>query len=464
MSIRALCPYCDKSSRYPSEARGRTLRCGNPQCGKFFVPQFVIDEPPETGTRGAPGAVRPTDSRSRPPASSAWAVPVSSKAPGPAPPPAAAVPFATPVAAPMARLIRSVPCPRCGKPVEEGAVLCLACGTNLETGRRLVAAKPWDKEEEQEQLRGGWLGVWSIFVPFGLIPYASEAPLRRAPVAVLAVVMLCFLAFPLGYTEWGELTLFLWAGDPSVPRELPPDLPEGIGSPPVGRFAWHQLISSQFLHGGVEHLISNLVMLLVVGPKVNDLLGHRKFILAYVTLGVLSGLAPLFLNRGGPPIACLGASGSIMGIAGMYLVLSPQPRIRLAFWLRFSVLSPLFMELFRMRGIWLVLLLFGLDMVAIALGSQDGVGHDVHLTGFVLGALSAALLVATRLVKCGGYDLLTWLFGQEDIDQDRDSGGAEADEWAGVSNAPVIFYPFIAVLLFGIGAVIYRIAQLNSGP
>jgi membrane associated rhomboid family serine protease len=342
-------------------------------------------------------------------------------------------------------------------------VLCLACGTNIETGRRYLAAKTWDNEEEQEQLRGGWLGLWSIFVPFGLIPYASEAPLRRAPFAVLAVIFLCFLTFPLGYVEWGELNLFLWTGDPAVPIPRPPDLPADFQMPPIGRFAWYQLITSQFLHGGVEHLICNLVMLLVVGPKVNDLLGHRNFVLAYLTLGVVSGLAPLLLNRGGHPIAGLGASGSIMGIAGMYLVFSPQPRVRMAFWLRFTVFSPLFLELFRVRGVWLVLVLFGLDVTSIAMGSQDGVGHDVHFTGFTVGALSAAMLVATRLVKCSGYDLLTWLFGQEDVERDRDTSGDNADEWAGVSNAPVILYPFVAVLLFGIGAVIYRIVQLNAG-
>jgi membrane associated rhomboid family serine protease len=450
------------TSRYPDAARGRPLRCGNPQCAKDFVPQLVIDEPADGGsgatTGGASGVPKPATR-----AAGQWAIPVSPREPSGRPSTPSAVPFATPIAAPMARPIRSTACPRCGKPIEEGMVLCLECGTNIETGRRYLAARTWDKAEEQEQLRGGWLGLWSIFVPFGLIPYASEAPLRRPPIAVLAVILLCFLTFPLGYVEWGKLNLFLWTGDPTVPIPRPPDLPADFQMPPIGRFAWHQLITSQFLHGGVEHLICNLMMLLVVGPKVNDLLGNRNFVLAYSTLGVVSGLAPLLLNRGGHPIAGLGASGSIMGIAGMYLVFAPQPRVRMAFWLRFAVFSPLFLELFRVRGVWLVLVLFGLDVTAIAMGSQDGVGHDVHFTGFTVGALSAAMLVATRLVKCGGYDLLTWLCGQEDVEQDRDAGGDNADEWAGVSNAPVILYPFVAVLLFGIGAVIYRIVQLNAG-
>jgi membrane associated rhomboid family serine protease len=181
-------------------------------------------------------------------------------------------------------------------------------------------------------------------------------------------------------------------------------------------------------------------------------------------LGVIAGLPPLIFNMGNHPMACLGASGAIMGIAGLYLVFSPQPRIRMVFWLRFFVFSPLFTWLFRVRGIWLVLFLFALDLVAIFTGTQDNVGHDVHFTGFTVGTLSAAMLVALRWVKCGGYDLLTWLFGQEDVEEDRDLDGEAADEWTGISNAPVILFPFIAVVVFAIGAFIYRIIEFTTGP
>jgi membrane associated rhomboid family serine protease len=296
------------------------------------------------------------------------------------------------------------------------------------------------------------------------LPYASEAPLRRPPVAALAIVLLCFLAFPLGYTEWGGLHLFEWSGDPSIPMPRPEGMPDDIEMPTPGRFAWYQLITSQFMHGGIEHLIGNIVMLLVVGPKVNDLLGNGKFLLAYLTLGVVAGLPPLFFNMGGPPAVGLGASGAIMGIAGIYLVFSPQPRIRMVWWLRFFVFSPLFAWLFRVRGIWLVLILFALDLIAIFRGSTDHVAHDVHFTGFTVGALSAAMLVALRWVKCGGVDLLTWLFGQEDVEEDRDIDTGDAEEWSGISNAPVILFPFIAAVLFAVGAFLYRVIQFALEP
>lgn len=459
MSFRALCPYCDSSSRYSGDWRGRTLQCSKPQCGRAFVAEFVVEEPAaqsQSEPKRIPLPPATSNSRNRP-VEARWAVPVAEAKPG-----QAEVPFAVPVEAPMARPVITKPCPRCGKPLDENAVLCLACGTNLETGRRLVQAKAWDKGEDKDALAAGWLGVWSVFVPFGLVPYASEAPLRRPPLGVLAVAIACFVCFPLGYTDWGRLHLFQWSGDPAIPIPRPEGLPADFEMPPISTFAWYQLFSSQFMHGGVEHLIMNMVMLLVVGPKVDDLLGHARFLLAYLTLGVISGLPPLLLNMGGHPVAGLGASGSIMGIAGMYLVFSPQPRVRLAFWLRFFLFTPLFTELFRVRGIWLVLFLFSMDIVSILLGSQDGVGHDVHFTGFTVGALSAAMLVALRWVKCGGYDLLTWLFGQEDVAADHDRSGEDAGEWAAVANAPIILFPFLTVSLFAVGAFIYRVFQVFS--
>jgi hypothetical protein len=149
-----------------------------------------------------------------------------------------------------------------------------------------------------------------------------------------------------------------------------------------------------------------------------------------------------------------------MGIAGMYLVFSPQPRVRLAFWLRFFVFSQLWTELFRVRGIWLVLVLFGIDMLSITLGAADGIGHDVHLAGFSAGLLSATVLVACRLVRCAGYDLLTWLFGQSDIEQDPEIATGETGEWGELGNTPIIMLPFVAVLLFALAAFIYRLTQL----
>jgi len=461
MTFRALCPHCDVPSRFSGDWRGRTLQCGNSQCGRAFVAQFVVEEP----DAARPNQLKPPMAMPVAVANPAlkdqsqWAIPVTEANQA-----RAAIPMAVPVAAPLAKLVKTQPCPRCGKPVEDGTEICDACGTHLGSGRRIVAAKEWDKDDDREAISSGWLGVWSAFVPFTIIPlpYASEAPLRRPPVAALTIVLLCFLCFPLGYTEWGALHLFEWSGDPTIPVPRPEGLPAEIEMPPAGRFAWHQLLTSQFMHGGVEHLIGNMMMLLVVGPKVNDLLGHRKFLLAYLLLGVIAGLPPLFFNMGSHPQAGLGASGSIMGIAGLYLVFSPQPRIRMVWWLRFFVFSPLFCWLFRVRGIWLVLILYALDLIAIFSGSSDRVAHDVHFTGFTVGALSAAMLVALRWVKCGGLDLLTWLFGQEDVNADRDLGGDEADEWSNVSNAPVILFPFVAIVLFSIAAYIYRFVDLMS--
>ncbi|MGY9057917.1 MAG: rhomboid family intramembrane serine protease, partial [Alphaproteobacteria bacterium] len=86
------------------------------------------------------------------------------------------------------------------------------------------------------------------------------------------------------------------------------------------------LVTYQFLHGGVGHLLSNMVVLFVFGGVIEDRLGHWKFGLLYLTSGVVAGLAHgLVFSEG--TTALVGASGSIAGVMGAYLLLFPRAKI-----------------------------------------------------------------------------------------------------------------------------------------
>jgi membrane associated rhomboid family serine protease len=107
----------------------------------------------------------------------------------------------------------------------------------------------------------------------------------------------------------------------------------------------------------------------------------------------------------------LGASGAIMGLAGMYVVLFPAQKVHMIAWFRILVIRG--WKIFRMRGIWMLLLWVAWqDGVPTLLKSSDHVAHWSHLGGFVAGALLAILLLLTRLVTARGTDLISVIFGR----------------------------------------------------
>lgn len=81
---------------------------------------------------------------------------------------------------------------------------------------------------------------------------------------------------------------------------------------------WHHplhLITYQFSHENLEHVMSNCMFLALVGPKVEKLTGHLRFTLIYLFTGVFSAIGFSLLN---PDVALLGASGAIAGLLMIY--------------------------------------------------------------------------------------------------------------------------------------------------
>lgn len=188
------------------------------------------------------------------------------------------------------------------------------------------------------------------------------------------------------------------------PCKLP--WPPGVG------FHQYQLLTSSLLHSGFLHLAGNLVFLLVFGLRVNELIGSVWMAIVYPLLAVISGLAHHMADAGGPLTPMLGASGAIMGLAGMYFVLFPAQKVHMVIWLRFFLVFFGY-KIFRMHGFWLLLLWVGLnDLLPVALGDWDGVAHWAHLGGFLGGMALAQLLLVTRQVNARGGDLLSVALGR----------------------------------------------------
>lgn len=144
--------------------------------------------------------------------------------------------------------------------------------------------------------------------------------------------------------------------------------------------------TSQFLHAGFIHIISNMWFLKIFGNNVEEKFGSIKFLIIYLLAGLAGNLAQyLFSPTSNIPI--LGASGAVAGVLGAYLVFFPRHTIKTLIPF-FGFLTVVNIPAQVMLFYWfLTQLLSGVGSVAIA--QIGGVAFWAHVGGFATGWLIA---------------------------------------------------------------------------
>ena len=157
----------------------------------------------------------------------------------------------------------------------------------------------------------------------------------------------------------------------------------GLRATPIP--VYFTILTSLFMHGGLAHILGNMLFLFIFGDNIEDRLGRARYLLFYLLCGVLASLAHVFstvLTEGNQLVPSLGASGAISGVLGGYIVLFPRRRVRV---IVFRILTQ--MPAFAAIGIWFVFqLLNGIGLFGA--GSQlGGVAYAAHIGGFVAGVV-----------------------------------------------------------------------------
>ena len=152
------------------------------------------------------------------------------------------------------------------------------------------------------------------------------------------------------------------------------------------------LITSQFLHGGWLHLLSNMLYLWIFGNNIEDRLGRIGFLLFYLAGGVVAGLAQVAVAPDST-IPTIGASGAIAATLGAYLVLFPRARITSLVFLGF------FYQLIDVPAVVVLAFWFILQLIdgLASIGMTDvggGVAFFAHIGGFVFGAVVGLIIRA----------------------------------------------------------------------
>lgn len=134
-----------------------------------------------------------------------------------------------------------------------------------------------------------------------------------------------------------------------------------------------RLITYQFLHGDVFHLVFNMLALYIFGPFLEGAWGSRAFIKFYLICGAAGGILYSLLVLAGvmPAGMMVGASGAIYGVTAAVAYLFPRQRI-------------LVMGIIPMTMRWLVVLFIISSFLGLVRGENVG-GELGHLTGLGAG-------------------------------------------------------------------------------
>jgi len=135
-----------------------------------------------------------------------------------------------------------------------------------------------------------------------------------------------------------------------------------------------------------------MLYLWVFGNTIEDKIGSFKFTLIYLLSGVIGGLAQTYFLASGVPI--VGASASIAGVLGAYLIWYPYARIKvllpiIVFW-TVATIPAIFVLV-----IWFLTNLLN-SFATITNNATDNVAYIGHVGGFLAGALIALTLIRTR--------------------------------------------------------------------
>ncbi|PKL41296.1 MAG: rhomboid family intramembrane serine protease [Spirochaetae bacterium HGW-Spirochaetae-1] len=212
-----------------------------------------------------------------------------------------------------------------------------------------------------------------------LFPYKDTNPTRRFSVVTFLIIAANIFVFlyqhlsGIGY-EYSTRQFAL------IPVELfKGNLPDStLVSPLVSSFTY------MFLHGGLLHLVFNMIFLWIFGNNIEDVMTRPRFLFFYLLTGLISGLAYAVMSPNGE-IPLVGASGAISAVLGAYLFLFPWARVHVLVFI-FPVQMP-------------ALIFLVLWFAAQISGFMDGQGNVAwisHIAGFISGVVLHRFYIVRR--------------------------------------------------------------------
>lgn len=143
---------------------------------------------------------------------------------------------------------------------------------------------------------------------------------------------------------------------------------------------YYRFITSMFLHGGVSHIVSNMIFLVALGEMLERVIGHARFALLYLLSGIGGDLFSVInAVRSEDFVPSIGASGAIFGLIGAMLVI--------------VILNDGHYE-----GISIRRMIFAIAYMVYSGMQSEGIDNAAHLGGLVFGVL---IMAAMYVIETG---------------------------------------------------------------
>ena len=232
----------------------------------------------------------------------------------------------------------SIVCPSCGRLISANSKVCMHCGRK----------NP---------------GLWGYGPSINKILANLSGPTQYIIAACVALYVISLLIDPRAiFQSMSPFSLFSPSGKALIKMGM------------TGSFVWHYgrwftMITAIYLHGGVLHILFNMLWLNQLGPMVEQLFGRSRMFLIFT----FAGFFGFFLSNIFGISATIGASGSVFGLLGALVYYGRK---------RGGAFGT---AIYKQVGIWaVVLFVFGFMM--------PGVNNFAHFGGFAGGYVSAFIL------------------------------------------------------------------------
>ncbi len=218
-----------------------------------------------------------------------------------------------------------------------------------------------------------------------MIPIRDINPTLRFPIVTVVLIAINVVVFII------ELILFASGALPQTVYAMgviPFQVTHHFGPLVIVNF-----FTSMFMHGGLVHIIGNMLYLWIFGNNVEDVMGRGRFAIFYLVCGLAASGAQV-VSDPHSPIPSIGASGAIAGVLGAYILLFPRAQVETL------LLMGYFTRLIRVPalivlGFWFVLQLFS-GLLSFGMSQTGGVAWFAHIGGFVAGLLLVKLFTWGR--------------------------------------------------------------------
>ena len=153
----------------------------------------------------------------------------------------------------------------------------------------------------------------------------------------------------------------------------------------IAQGEYYRLFTSMFLHFGFDHLLNNMVMLVLIGWNLEIEIGKIKFLLIYILSGLGGNILSAWWDiQTGEYAVSAGASGAIFGLIGALLYVAIRNRGRIGDISGKGIIFMIILSLY-----------YGF--------TSTGVDNMAHIGGVLSGFLLSILLYWKRNRKSRAY-------------------------------------------------------------